>query len=184
MIKGNLSSFLTAPGSEFPPGRHFQHTARELFHLLGTHLTPQASSSPGVFHMGPSITNDNLPPLCEVVVVVQREQAWKQQVRRKKTGRASRLEATHLNPCPQTPNTSGDEGEKEKKDLQPAQVSTAPLPSSWHHPQTPSPSTGKVLQSADPQTHGTPIPNAEQKRSQLHKTNVRLQQCRVSLHWL
>lgn len=115
MIKGNISSFLTAPGSEFPRGRHFQRAARGLFHLLDLHFTPQASSSTGVFHVGPSMPNDNLTPLCEVVVTVQREQAWKQQVRRKKAGRALRLEGTHLNPCHQTPNASSDEGGKEKK---------------------------------------------------------------------
>lgn len=115
MIKGNISSFLTAPGSEFPRGRHFQRAARGLFHLLDLHFTPQASSSTGVFHVGPSMPNDNLTPLCEVVATVQREQAWKQQVRRKKAGRALRLEGTHLNPCHQTPNASSDEGGKEKK---------------------------------------------------------------------
>lgn len=115
MIKGNVSSFLTAPGSEFPPGRHFQRTARGLFHLLDMHFTPQASSSSGVFHTGPSTPNDNLLLLCEIVVAVQREQAWEQQVKRKKAGRVSRLGGTHLNPCRETPNASSDEGGKGKK---------------------------------------------------------------------
>lgn len=104
------------PGSEFPPGRHFQRTARGLFHLLDTHFTPQASSSSGVFHTGPSMPNDNLLLLCEIVAAVQREQAWEQQVKRKKAGRVSRLGGTHLNPCRETPNASSDGGGKEKKD--------------------------------------------------------------------
>lgn len=115
MIKGNVSSFLTAPSSEFPPDRHFQCTTSGLFHQLDMHFTPQASCSPGVFHARPFMTNDNLPPLCEIVVAVQKEQAWKQQVRRKKSGRALRLDGTHLNPCHHTPNASSDEGGKEKK---------------------------------------------------------------------
>lgn len=192
MIKGNISSFLTAPGSEFPRGRHFQRAARGLFHLLDLHFTPQASSSTGVFHVGPSMPNDNLPPLCEVVATVQREQAWKQQVRRKKAGRALRLEGTHLNPCHQTPNASSDEGGKEKKRKKKDILHARSTASASQHssaaiwltsPTDPRPFHG-ILQSTDPQTHGTPIPNAEQERSQLHKINAWLQWCSVNLHWL
>lgn len=73
MIKGNLPSFLTAPSSDLPPDQHFRGTARGLFHLLDMHFTPQANSSLGVFHVGPSMPNYNLPPLCEMVAVVQGE---------------------------------------------------------------------------------------------------------------
>jgi len=83
MIKGNVSFFPTAPGLEFPPGRLFQHTARGLFHLLDIHFTPQASLPQVSF--GPSMPNDSLLPLCKMVAAVQREQAWKQQVRKEKS---------------------------------------------------------------------------------------------------
>lgn len=111
--------FLTASCSEFSPGKRFQLIARELFHLLDMHFifllldmpfTPQASTSPGVFHVRSSMPSDKLPPLCEVVAAVQREQAWKQQVGRKRAGKALRSKGTCLNPFHQTPNAFSDEG--------------------------------------------------------------------------
>lgn len=69
-----------------------------MFLLLDKALTPQASSSPGAFHVGTSLPSDKVPPLCQIVAAVQREQAWKQQVGRKRAGKALRLKGTRLNP--------------------------------------------------------------------------------------
>lgn len=94
--------FLTAPHSEFPPGKPFQLIARGLFHLVDMHFmfllldmpfTPQAS----VFHLGSSMPSDKLPPLCEIVAAVPRESAWKHQFGRKRAGKALRLKGTCLN---------------------------------------------------------------------------------------
>lgn len=116
--------FLTVPHSKFPPGRHFQLLVRGLFHLLDMHFmfhlldmhfTPQASSSPGVFHVGSPMPSDKLPPLCEIVAAVQREQAWKQQAGRKRAGKTLRLKGICLNPFHQTPLMKGGK-KKTKKD--------------------------------------------------------------------